>query len=58
MADETTLDIHHLDEVDLIAVWRFTRILPRQLPAIGKERARTVPTAESVACIPKAGSKE
>jgi hypothetical protein len=58
MANETMLDIHHLDEVGLITIWRFPWILPRQLPAIGKEHPGPVPTAESVACIPQASSEK
>src|SRR5580704_12752469 len=40
-------DIHHFDQVDLIALRRFARILPDQLPAIGEERPGSMPAAKT-----------
>lgn len=47
VGDAPAREVHHLDEVDLIALRRGARILPDELPAVGRERPGAVPPAEA-----------
>src|SRR5580693_8609590 len=58
MGDETVGNVHDFNEVNLIALRGRARILPRQLPAVRKERPRPIPAAEIVTELAKAGFEE
>jgi hypothetical protein len=49
MGNEAAGNIHAIDKVNLIALRRRARILPGQLPALGKERSGAIPARELVA---------
>jgi len=49
MGNEAAGIIHDFDKVNLIALRRCARILPGQLPAVGKERSDAIPARELVA---------
>ena len=49
MGNEAAGNIHDFDKVNLIALRRRARILPGQLPAVGKERSDAIPARELVA---------
>ena len=58
MGDEPVAQIHHFDEIDLVAFRRFARIFPRELPAVREEQARPVPAPEFVSRIAQARREE
>jgi hypothetical protein len=58
VGNEPVRDVHHLDEVDLIPVRRFSWILPDQLSAIGEERSGSIPKAKIVPKPLKPGIEE
>ncbi len=58
MGDESVGNIHHFNKIDLIALRGCARILPCQLPAVGKERPGSIPAAEFVAELAEAGLEE
>src|SRR5262249_1240011 len=53
--DQPIGNVHHLDQIDLVPVRRFARILPGQLPPVGKERRRPIPAAEVLLELAKRG---
>ena len=58
MGNEAAGNIHDFDKVNLIALRRRARILPGQLPAVGKERSGAIPARELVAELAKADREE
>src|SRR5262245_24385518 len=48
IGDQTVLDVHRFEKVDLLAMRRSARILPGQQPAVGKEQTRPVEFAKLV----------
>ena len=48
MGNEPIRKIYHLDKINLITLRRVARIFPGQLPAVGEERPRSIPTPEAV----------
>jgi hypothetical protein len=58
VGDEPAGDVHHFNQVDLIALGRCARIFPGQLPAIGEECSRPIPAAEFVPKFAEPGGEE
>ena len=58
VGDQAVGDIHHFDQVDLIALRCLARILPDQLPAVGEERSGPIPAAQTAFGIAKSGREE
>src|SRR5216684_96910 len=58
VGNEAVRDIHHLYEVDLIALRCLARILPDKLSAVGKEGSGPIPAAQTAFRIAKSGLEE
>ena len=58
MRDQPVAQIHHLDEIDLVAVRRGARIFPRELAAVREEQPGTVPAPELVPRVAEARFEE
>jgi hypothetical protein len=56
--DQAGLDVHHLDEIGLIARWRGPRIFPCELAAVRKEIAGAVPVGERAGEFAEANCEE
>src|SRR5882757_1871837 len=58
VGNKAVRDIHHFDEVDLVALRCLARIFPDQLPAVGEERSGPIPAAKAAFRIAKSGLEE